>query len=50
MTEESEIADPQRATALFAMNLYGFLQEILLRVLGEAESEAESEEDPEIGG
>ncbi len=46
MIEESEIADPQRATALFAMNLYGFLQEILLRVLGEAESG----EDPEIGG
>jgi hypothetical protein len=45
MTEDSEIADPRRATAFFAMNLYGFLQEILLRVLGEAEEELGEELD-----
>jgi hypothetical protein len=40
MSEEAEIGDARRATAFFAMNLYGFLQEILLRVLEEGQEGA----------
>jgi hypothetical protein len=45
MAEEEPIADPARSAAFFAMNLYGFLQEVLLRLLEKMGDEEETTEE-----